>query len=260
MLFAAGLVVAAAIAGTSAFGNVSATCQSAANAVLDGPAGTCLGAPDLLDVALGLANQSLVQPLDKWLTDACPKLACTSEVIDAAFTNITTGCQSELGFATNIIEGFGAFAAEWYPIAREVACLKDSNAGDAFCLTIALQAIEKYIHIALSKTALLMVILGLEALKPPIPKDIICATCTQATYALIRPKLNDTSRGIWDKFLGGDCGSNFTSGPSPPNIKQSANDSPPQGQGNGALALSSGVLGALTAVLLGVAGVAVLNL
>ncbi|KAG8735000.1 hypothetical protein FRC10_011089 [Ceratobasidium sp. 414] len=266
MIFAAGLVVAAAIAGTSAqgTGGVSPACQSAATAVLAGPAGACLGVADLLNIAMLPANQSLVQPLDKWLTDTCPQPACTSAVLDAAFTNLTTGCHTELGFTTNIIGEFETWVAEWYPTARDVACLKDSNAGGAFCMTTTFQAIEKYIGMPLSKNTLPMVVLGLESMKTPVPKDMICTACTQAAYALIRPKLNDTSRGTWDGYLGGECGSSFTSGSSPSSIQQGANNSPPQGsgagQGNGALAVSTGVLGTLATALLGVAGVAVLGL
>ncbi|KAG8681503.1 hypothetical protein FRC08_015586 [Ceratobasidium sp. 394] len=69
MIFAAGFVIAAAVAGSSAqsLGSVSAACQNAGAAVLAGPAGTCLGASALLNVALTPANQSLIPPIDKWL-------------------------------------------------------------------------------------------------------------------------------------------------------------------------------------------------
>ncbi|KAG9100023.1 hypothetical protein FRC06_004602 [Ceratobasidium sp. 370] len=264
MIFAAGLVVVAAIAGTSAQGqgSVSAACQSAATAVLAGPAGACLGVSDLLSVAMIPANQSLIQPLDKWLTDTCPQPACTSETLDAAFNNLTSGCQAELGFTTSIIAGFKAQIPEWYPTAQEVACLKDSNASDAFCMTTTFQAIETYIGLPLSKSILPAIVLRLESADAQIPKNMICTACAQAGYALIQPKLNDTNRGKWDSYLGGQCGSSFISGSSPSSIKQSANPSPPAGQskGNGALALSLGVSSSLVTVLLGVAGVAALGL
>ncbi|KAG8682104.1 hypothetical protein FRC08_015194, partial [Ceratobasidium sp. 394] len=84
-----------------------------------------------------------------------------------------------------------------------------------------------------------------------------------AAYALIRPKLNDTNRGTWDNYLVAQCGSGYIAG-LPETIKQTANTAPPDPQGsntvNGALALSSGVLGTLTTALFGVAGVAVFGL
>ncbi|KAG9100024.1 hypothetical protein FRC06_004603 [Ceratobasidium sp. 370] len=259
-----GLVVAAAIAGTSAqgMGGVSSTCQSAATAVLSGPAGTCLGVSDLLNIALAPANQSLISPIDKWLTDTCAQPACTTETLDAAVSNITSGCQTDLGLTSDDIVDVKQYIDEWYSTAREVACLKDTNAANAFCVTTTLQAIETYAGQPLSKSGIPGIILRFGSANAEIPKNITCTPCIQAAYALIRPKLNDANRGTWDNYLGGQCGSSYTSGSSPSSIQQSANTNPPQGssKGNGALALSSGVLGTLTTALLGVAGVAVLGL
>ncbi|KAG9078626.1 hypothetical protein FS749_009325, partial [Ceratobasidium sp. UAMH 11750] len=151
---------------------------------------------------------------------------------------------------------------EWYPTDREVACLQDTSAGNAFCMTTTLQAIENHIGQPLSKSAIPEIFLRLQTTHAEIPKNIICTSCTQAAYALIRPKLNDASRGTWDNYLVGQCGSSYTSGTLPSSIKQTANTSPPQGSnaGNGALALSSGVLGTLTTAIFGVVGVAAFGL
>ncbi|KAG9123477.1 hypothetical protein FRC07_014892, partial [Ceratobasidium sp. 392] len=122
MILAAGIVVAAAIAGTSAQGlsSVSATCQSAVTTVLAGPAGMCLGVAQLMAIETTPANRSIIPAVDNWANNICSQPACSSDVLDAAFNNITSGCQLDVGLDSSSkqeIEG-------WYPTAREVACLK----------------------------------------------------------------------------------------------------------------------------------------
>ncbi|KAG8791938.1 hypothetical protein FRC12_007775 [Ceratobasidium sp. 428] len=265
MIFTAGIVLAAAVAGTSAQGltSVSPTCQNAFTNVMNGPAGACLGVSSLMSVATTPADQSIIPPVNDWLTKTCAQPACTTEQLDGAYNNITAGCKNDFGMTDGSIVDYKEYVDGWYGPGREIACLKD--AGDALCVTTTLKGIEKYINQTLSINAISTVIPQLAMTGGNVPKDLTCTPCIQAAYAIIRPKLNENNRGTWDAYLGGQCGSSFTTGSSPSNIKQSANSAPAgsgsggNGSGNGALSLSSGVFGTLATALLGVAGVAVIG-
>lgn len=93
--------------------------------------------------------------------------------------------------------------------------MNSSSASDAFCLTNTLQAIQTYIDTPLGVNNISTVLPALTASGKQVPKTLICTTCVQASYALIRPKLNDTDRATWDSYLGGQCGSSFTGASNP---------------------------------------------
>ncbi|QRV73421.1 hypothetical protein RhiJN_01435 [Ceratobasidium sp. AG-Ba] len=260
MMFAAGLVVVAAVVGTSAqMSGISQTCQQAATGLLTGPAGECLGVSGLLNVAMTPANQSIVDPLNNWLKMTCSQPACSAATLDSAITNITNGCATEFGVTNGTAADIKAYVEEWYLTARDVACLQDSNAGDAYCVTTTLKNIESWTGQPITINSLSDGTLANVVYEKSnnVPKDLTCTPCVQAAYGLIRPKLNDSNRGTWDNFLGSQCGSSFTTGSSPSSIKQSANSSTQGSSNNGASALSG--LGALGAALLGMAGIAVVG-
>ncbi|KAF8595312.1 hypothetical protein BDV93DRAFT_611476 [Ceratobasidium sp. AG-I] len=266
MIFAAGLVIVAAATAVSAatpdLSGLSASCQTTVQSVLAGPASTCLGVSGLMGIATITANQSIVAPVNDWLTSTCAQPACTNATIDSLFSNITSGCSSDLtaaevtnGTLTDIKE----YIDQWYPVAREVACLKDSNNSNAFCITTTLKALENYISQPLSLDAFG---LALAFAGTDVPKNLTCTSCVQAAYALIRPRLNDANRGTWDTFLGGQCGASYTNGTTPAGIIQSASTAPAgsSSPANGAMSLKTGVFGSAVAVLFGIAGAVTLVL
>ncbi|KAG8689447.1 hypothetical protein FRC11_002532 [Ceratobasidium sp. 423] len=259
MIFTTGLVVAAAIAGTSAqsLSSLSASCQAAGAAVLTGPAAECLGVAGLVNVAMTSSNQSLVTPINSWLTTTCAQPACTNATIDTAISNITTGCQSDLnsaGLTSGTLQDITDYIKEWYPVGRQVACLKQNN---AFCVTTTLQAIENWVGQPLSKNTIQTVVPKLVSTGTEVPTNLTCTDCTKAAYALIRPHLNDANRGTWDNYVSGQCGSSYTDGTTPSGVVQSAN-SAIQGTSNGALSSFGGW--STTALLAGVASLAALAL
>ncbi|CCO35072.1 hypothetical protein BN14_09186 [Rhizoctonia solani AG-1 IB] len=129
MIFTTGLVVAAAVVGSSAqsLASLSATCQAAGATVLTGPAAECLGVAGLVNVAMTNSNESLIAPINNWLTSTCAQPACTNATIETAISNITTGCSSDLnsaGITTGTWQDVTDYVKEWYPVGRQVACLK----------------------------------------------------------------------------------------------------------------------------------------
>ncbi|KAF8595313.1 hypothetical protein BDV93DRAFT_528783 [Ceratobasidium sp. AG-I] len=267
MIFTAGLFLAAAAVGASAqdLSSLSPSCQAAATGVLTGPAGTCLGVGGLLNIAMTPANESIVAPIDNWLTTTCAQPACTNATIDALISNVTTGCASDLstaGVTNDSIAETKKYIENWYPVAREVVCLKDSNNSGAFCITSTLKAIESYINGSISANSISDAIYNFGASGVEVPKNLICTSCVQAAYALIRPHLDDANRGTWDTYLGGQCGASYTNGTTPAGIIQSANTAPAGSttSASGAMSLKTGVFGSAVAVILGVAGAVTLAL
>ncbi|CAE6345380.1 unnamed protein product [Rhizoctonia solani] len=216
MIFATGLVVAVAVVGSSAqsLTNLSTSCQAAAATIVAGPASECLGASGLINIAMTDPNDSLVAPIDNWLKMTCAHPPCTNATIDAAISNITKGCMSDLnsaGINASTWQYMNDFVREWYPVARQIACLKN---GDSFCVTTTLQDIEDWVGQPLSKNTIENVIPKIVS-TTEIPANLTCTDCTKAAYALIRPHLNDTERGNWDNVATEQCGSGFINGTAP---------------------------------------------
>ncbi|KAB5589518.1 hypothetical protein CTheo_7040 [Ceratobasidium theobromae] len=253
-----GIVLAATVVGLTGLDfSLSQSCQNAAAAVLVGPAGTCLGVSGLVNIATTPANQSIITPVDNWLTATCAQPACTNSILEAAFNNITTGCQSDLnatGIDSQTAAAYVSGFEEWYPVGREVACLKDTNANNALCVTSTLKAFETYLGVPLSLQSIDLLTAKL-ATSTEVPKTLICTPCIQASYALIRPHLKDADRGTVDSVLSSNCGSNFTDGTTPASIKQSAATS-----NTNAAVSSLAVWSSATSLLVGVAGVVALAL
>ncbi|CAE6345397.1 unnamed protein product [Rhizoctonia solani] len=257
MIFTTGLVVAAAVVGSSAqsLTSLSASCQAAAATVLTGPGAECLGISGLVNIAMTSSNDSLITPINNWLTTTCAQPACTNATIDTVLSNITSGCSNDLnsaGVTTGTWEDITDYVKEWYPVGRQVACLKNGN---SFCVTTTLQAIENWVGQPLSKNTIQTVLPRLVSTTTEVPTNLTCTDCTKAAYALIRPHLNDANRGTWDNTATGQCGSTYADGTTPSGIIESAN-SATQGSSNGAVS-SIGSWSA-TALLVGVASLAVL--
>lgn len=267
MIFTAGLFLAAAAVGASAqdLSSLSPSCQAAATGVLTGPAGTCLGVGGLLNIAMTPANESIVAPIDNWLTTTCAQPACTNATIDALIYNITTGCGPDLsaaGATNESVAEMKVYIEKFYPVAREVVCLKDSNNSGAFCITSTLKAIESYINGPISANSISDAIYNFGVSGVEVPKNLICTSCVQAAYTLIRPYLDNATQATSDAYLGGQCGSGYTNGTTPTGIIQSANTAPAGSttSASGAMSVKTGVFGSAIAVILGVAGAVTLAL
>ncbi|CAE6488127.1 unnamed protein product [Rhizoctonia solani] len=237
--------------------NLSSSCQATAASVLTGPGAECLGISGLINIALTNSNDSLISPINNWLTTTCAQPACTNGTIDTLISNITTGCSSDLnsaGVTTGTWQDISEYVKEWYPVGRQVACLKN---GDSLCVTSTLQSIENWLGQPLSKNTIETVLPRLVSTTTEVPANVTCTDCTKAAYALIRPHLNDANRGTWDNTVAGQCGSSYTDGTTPSGIVESAN-SATQGSSNGAL--SSVGSWSAAALLTGVASFVVLVL
>lgn len=261
MIFAAGLVVAVAAVGAAAqdLSSLSSSCQTAVTGILTGPASTCLGISGLIGIAMTPANQSIIPAMDKWLTTTCPQPACTNATIDSLISNITTGCTTDLSAAGTTpadMQTAQTLIEKFYPVTREVSCLKDANNSGAYCLTTTLKAFESHMNASLGMSSMSTIAPKLAASGGDVPKDLVCTPCIDAAYGLIKPYLSSTDIETVDGYLNGLCGSTFTNGTTPTNIIQTASTATPgtSSASGGAMSLQTGIFGSAVTVVLGVAG------
>jgi len=260
MILAAGLVVAVAAVGAAAqdLSSLSSSCQTAVTNTLISPAGTCLGLAGLINVAMTPSNQSFVDPVNSWVTSTCAQPACTNATIDSVISNITTGCATDLstaGVTSDDITSITPQIESFYPVVRDVFCLKDSSS-NAYCITTTLKAIESYIGEPLSLNTISTIVPKLAASGTEVPKALICTSCAQAAYSILKPYFTKSDIQTADSYFSGQCGSSFTNGTTPTNIIQTASTATAgsSSASSGAMSLQTGVFGSAMAVMLGVAG------
>lgn len=126
MLFTRALFFVSVIAGALAQ-TVSPECQSTVIAVAATPQAACLNPSDLLDVFVEGATSSIIPPTDTWLTGLCARGPCSNDDLAFVFTNITTGCATDLAPYLNgtTPEDVVAFVQKVYPTWRRAVCLAE---------------------------------------------------------------------------------------------------------------------------------------
>ncbi|KAF8597408.1 hypothetical protein BDV93DRAFT_596720 [Ceratobasidium sp. AG-I] len=222
MIFAAGLVFAAA-------GALSAPCAAAITGVSVDPTFTCLGVSDLWSVVFAFANQSFIASVDSWVTSTCAQPACPNVTVDSLFTQITTGCATDLsniGVTPIVIKDIRASDKDLYRLGRELLCLKDSTSNTS-CISTALRAIESHSQVLLSISSLWSAVSTLAVSGGQVLKNLTCTSCAQGAYPLIRPFLGFFELIAADISLGLLCGANFFNGTRPAGVVQSANTASP---------------------------------
>ncbi|KAG9100022.1 hypothetical protein FRC06_004601 [Ceratobasidium sp. 370] len=264
MGFKNGIVVAAVIAGASAqgwmgAGSVSPSCQLALAGTVTGPAGQCLGVPGLMNIAMTKGDENLIPPIDSWLTTTCAQPACTNATIDAVVGNVTSGCHSDLTqwqVTDQDIEIVKGYIKEFYPQAREVACLKDSNASNQFCITENLRKFENITGIPLTPNNLWNISPSVYSANSTITKNLTCTDCTKAAWNIIRPYLGSDAQAEVASQLDQICGPGFSTSSPPPGIQKTANAAVQAANNNSQNgAMSTSVFSSMVAVVFGVAGV-----
>ncbi|KAG8735002.1 hypothetical protein FRC10_011091 [Ceratobasidium sp. 414] len=263
MGFTHGIVVAAVVAGASAqgwmgAGSVSQSCQLALAGTVAGPAATCLGVPGLMNIAMIGGDEDIIPPIDAWLSTTCAQPACTNATIDAVIGNVTSGCKSDLAqwqVTDEDIQVVEGYIKEFYPPAREVACLKDSNASNQFCITESLRKFENLTGMPLTPNNLWNISPSVYSANSTITKSLTCTDCTKAAWNIIRPYLGGHAQAEVASQLDQICGSGFSNSTAPPSIQKTANVAVQAANNNSSNGATSTVFSSMVVVVLGVAGV-----
>ncbi|KAG8723653.1 hypothetical protein FRC09_002315 [Ceratobasidium sp. 395] len=267
MGFKNGIVIAAAAAaGVSAQGSwmqggssLSSSCQNALAGVVTGPAGTCLNVSGLMGIAATGANDSLIPPIDSYLSTTCSQPACTNTTIDAVISNVTSGCRTDMAqrdVTDDQVETVRRYIEEFYPVAREVVCLKDSNAANQFCITESLKHLEAQIGVPLTPDNLQNLDYSTFSSNSTIMKNLTCTDCTKAAWNIIKPYVGSDDQAKLESHLNEICGSGFANSSAPASIQRTANPAIQASNNdsqNGATTTS--VFGSMMAIALGAVGV-----
>ncbi|KAG8723868.1 hypothetical protein FRC09_001447 [Ceratobasidium sp. 395] len=228
--FKHGAIIAAAAVGVLAQGGglgLSSSCQNALNDTANGPAGTCLNVRGFVDIYTETqGSESLISPVDSWLSSICSQPACTNATIDAVISNFSAGCRTDLvqeNVMDDQVQTIVGYIKTYYPVAREVVCLKDSNASGQFCVSDGLKRLENQIGAPLTPNNLRNPIYSSLTLNSIMKKNVICTDCMKAGWNMVKPYTDSTDRAEIDSELDGVCGSGFANSPAPASIQRTAN-------------------------------------
>ncbi|KAG8786278.1 hypothetical protein FRC12_016750 [Ceratobasidium sp. 428] len=228
------VIVAAAAAGVFAQGSwlggasgLSPSCQKALNDAINGPGMACLdlrGPVDFLETQ-GI-NESLIPPVNSWLSSICSQPACTNATIDAVVSTITSGCRADLA-QDNVTDAevgtVVGYIKTYYAVAREVVCLKDSNASNQFCITDTLKRFEDQTGAPLTPNSLVNLRRSGFTLNSVMTKNVICTDCIKAMWNILKPHISSDDRAETESDIDGTCGSGFANSPTPASIQNTAN-------------------------------------
>jgi hypothetical protein len=228
--------------------SISTQCtQALTSLATDSDVNGCLTLSPLLPIFTS-PNNSVIAPIDNWLTSMCAAGACSNTTLAKIVTTLTSGCSTEIaGFgvqSVNVPE-LTQTVEQIYPYVREAFCLKDGN---THCITQSLTNIQ-------SVTGTLNVP-ELESLfaggygNVTLPANLTCTNCAKATYNIFEPV--DPSL-IPKATVEAECGASFVDGTNPDGIVQTAsgaNSTGSQTSTSGSRALSSNGVTGLSALLL----------
>jgi len=227
MKFTSAVVLAGA--GYVSAQSLSSQCQSTLTTLATSSEASCLNLVGLIPLATANSSStSIISPINSWLSGVCSTGACTNQTLSDVVTNITSGCSSDLqslGLSTSNAQAIIPYVQEAYPIVRQIACLQDTSTSQN-CVTETLYGVQNATT-TLSLTNIVGLVSQLSSGKvPDIPKNVTCSDCAHAAYtvastsALASYFASDTNSSISSY-----CGSDFTNGQMPSDVKETASDS-----------------------------------
>ncbi|KAI6135696.1 hypothetical protein EDD17DRAFT_1748597 [Pisolithus thermaeus] len=227
-------------AGFAAAQSISSQCSSTLVSVAGSPDSSCLNPNGIVQIVLTSSNSSVIPAVNSWLTGLCALGPCSNSSLEAVFTNLTSGCSSELaslGLTTNGSTNLTTYLVEAYPTLRQIGCLNDTSANE-LCVTEELTGVQNVTG-TLTINNFITVAGQLISDSSSIPQSVTCSNCSKAAYTIADnnfPALvsNTTST------LQNTCGSSFTDGQTPSGIVETASNSSSSGSSStgGAVSLS----------------------
>jgi len=221
-MFTAAFVVASFAAAATAQipGGLSTQCQGVLTSVATGPASQCLNVGGILPIVAASNTTSLVGPIDSWLGGLCGAPACDNSTVTSLATNVTTGCKTDIakaGLSQSVLDALPGYVTQYYPVAREAVCLRDSTANNTLCVTSTLRTIESALNAPLTINNVISNVASLLG-NSTLEKAVVCSPCAQGAYALIRSQLPSATATDTDSFFKSTCGDSFVSAGEPTNI------------------------------------------
>lgn len=88
----------------------------------------CLSPSALLPVLVGAGNgnDSIIAPVDAWVTSMCASPACSTATLSQVIKDVSAGCSAEFGsVSSGDIQTTIDLVTKTYATARKVVCLKE---------------------------------------------------------------------------------------------------------------------------------------
>ncbi|TFY58106.1 hypothetical protein EVJ58_g6621 [Rhodofomes roseus] len=218
------LVVVAGVQLTSAL-SISSSCSSTLAQLVTSTETTCLNAQSLVGLIVSTQNASVVTTVNNWLTGMCSQSLCSNQTLSDVVTNVTSGCASDLqsaGISTSDPSSLVSMVQQYYPTARQAACLADTSNNKTLCATELLTNIQSQVG-TITKNTLQSVVSEIAGGSVALGSNVTCTDCTKAMYNLAvqaDPGLASTLNST----VVGQCGASFTDGSEPSTITQTANN------------------------------------
>jgi hypothetical protein len=251
MLFRPALLIAGA--GIAVAQSISSQCTTALASVAASPDALCLNPSALVQLVISNSSSSVIPTIDNWLTGLCAQGQCSNTTLEAAVTNVTTGCSTELqslGLTTTDPAALVSGVQEVYPTLRQAVCLKDTGVG-SLCPTELLQGIESATTTLTLSNLISLITQSMSGQNVSIPQNVLCSSCSKAMYTTVAlgvPSLVSTEQST----VQSTCGTNFTDGQMPSGIEETAANSSSTTTTGGAATLSVSSLNVGAAMLVAV--------
>jgi len=216
----AAVAVGAGLISAQSIPSVSPGCRSALTGFMASPDAACLNPSALLSFAINPPTTSIVGTIGNWMTGICSSAPCSNQTLASVITNITNGCSAEYSTAVGshqiTVPQVIQMVQEYYPVVREVACLKDSKSNQ-LCVVESLQDIQGLVG-NLSPSNVNNIIPQVTSMTS-IPTNLLCTDCSKEAYNIVAMDLPGlVSQVNLPSLLGGVCGANFTDGSTPPDV------------------------------------------
>lgn len=215
MMFVA-LMITALVGSASA--SFSIGCMTTLMNMLSDPNVACLNPSMLLPILISSGNDSLITPIDNWLTGMCASQACSSNTLSNVVTNLTAGCAAEFNLPPQSqVSQTVATVQKYYATARKVACLASGN---KLCVTSELTLMQPSTGVInLSQSNVNSILLLGQFVYPP---NITCTDCMHGAVTIINQDLPGVIPQASMTRASSTCGTSFVDGGIPPGLIETA--------------------------------------
>jgi len=179
----------------------------------------CLAPNLLLPILIGAGNSadSVVAPIDSWITGMCAQPACSDDVLNGIVNNVTSGCSAEFGLPQ--VQATLKFVKQSYSTFRQAACLVD---GQTNCITQTLKNMESaWGTMNLNDQNIAAITSGFNK---GLPSSVLCTDCNKGAFTLIDTGIPGTLSDGNKAYVSKTCGADFINDGIPPGLYQSAYD------------------------------------
>ncbi|KAI7949683.1 hypothetical protein MJO28_008504, partial [Puccinia striiformis f. sp. tritici] len=159
---------------------LSPPCQLAASGLLTGEFGTCANVLGLVSIIE--AKQSIVAPIDAWISGACTSAPCSKEGLATASQMIKTGCASDLKQGTIAAVALYSVITH-YDVTRDMFCTQYKE-NSTYCLPHVMDTVESQSGEKMTLGEMISLITGkftkADRSIMAVPKHAYCNPCGQA--------------------------------------------------------------------------------